>query len=92
MGRARRIGQADLAAHHVGSVAALGQGDFEDAYQHAAAISPAGVLASHVAFALWVVLDLVEAAARTGRHAEAAAHVAAMREADIGRQSHRGWP
>ncbi len=79
----RRIGQADLAAHHVGSVAALGQGDFEDAYQHAAAISPAGVLASHVAFALWVVLDLVEAAVRTGRHAEAAAHVAVVREADI---------
>jgi hypothetical protein len=38
----RRIGQADLAAHHVGSVAALGRGDFEAAYRHAAAISPAG--------------------------------------------------
>jgi DNA-binding CsgD family transcriptional regulator len=85
----RRIGQADLAAHHVGSVAALGRGDFDDAYQHAAAISPAGVLASHVACALWVLLDLVEAAVRTGRHAEAVAHVAAMREADIGTVSPR---
>jgi DNA-binding CsgD family transcriptional regulator len=79
----RRIGQAELAAHHVRSVAALGRGDFAGAYQHAAAISPAGVLASHVGAALWVLLDLVEAAVRTGRHAEAAAHVRAMQEADL---------
>jgi DNA-binding CsgD family transcriptional regulator len=79
----RRIGQAGLAAHHVGSVAALGRGDFEDAYRHATAISPAGVLASHVPLALWVLMDLVEAAARTGRHTEAAAHVTAMRDAGI---------
>jgi len=79
----RRIGQADFAAHHVGSVAALGRCDFEDAYRHAAAISPAGVLASHAAYALWVLLDLVEAAVRTGRGAEAAAHEEAMRTAGI---------
>jgi DNA-binding CsgD family transcriptional regulator len=79
----RRMGQAGLAAHHVGSVAALGRGDFEDAYQHATAISPAGVLASHVPLALWVLMDLVEAAVRTGRHTEAAAHVTAMRDAGI---------
>ena len=79
----RRIGQAGLAAHHVGSVAALGRGDFEDAYQHATAISPAGVLASHIPLALWVLMDLVEAAVRTGRHTEAAAHVTAMGDAGI---------
>jgi DNA-binding CsgD family transcriptional regulator len=79
----RRIGLAGLAAHHVGSVAALGRGDFEDAYQHATAISPAAILASHVPLALWVLLDLVEAAVRTGRHTEAAAHVTAMRDAGI---------
>ena len=79
----RRIGHASLAAHNVGSVAALGRGDFEDAYQHATAISPAGVLASHVPLALWVLMDLVEAAVRTGRHTEAAAHVTAMRDAGI---------
>jgi DNA-binding CsgD family transcriptional regulator len=79
----RRIGQAGLAAHHVGSVAALGRGDFEDAYQHATAISPAGVLASHVPLALWVLMDLVEAAVRTGRHTEAAAHVTVMRDVGI---------
>ena len=85
----RRIGQAELAARHVRSVAALGRGDFTGAYQHAAAISPAGVLASHVGYALWVLLDLVEAAVRTGRRAEAAAHVQAMRDADLGAISSR---
>jgi DNA-binding CsgD family transcriptional regulator len=79
----RRIGLAKVAAHHVGSVAALGRGDFETAYQHAAAISPAGVLASHVPHALWVLLDLVEAAVRTGRDAEAAAHAQAMQRAGL---------
>jgi len=79
----RRVAQAELAAHHVRSVAALGRGDFAEAYRHAAAISPAGILASHAGCALWVLLDLVEAAVRTGCHAEAAAHVEAMREANL---------
>ena len=85
----RRIGQAELAARHVRSVAALGRGDFTEAYQHAAAISPPGILASHVGYALWVLLDLVEAAVRTGRRAEAAAHVRAMRDAGLGAISSR---
>ena len=85
----RRIGQAELAARHVRSVAALGRGDFTEAYRHAAAISPPGTLASHVGYALWVLLDLVEAAVRTGRRAEAAAHVQAMRDADLGAISSR---
>jgi DNA-binding CsgD family transcriptional regulator/tetratricopeptide (TPR) repeat protein len=67
-------------ACHAGTLAAMGQGDFERAYQQAAAVSPAGVFASHVPHALRVAFDLVESAARTGRHAEAAAHVAVMRE------------
>jgi DNA-binding CsgD family transcriptional regulator len=79
----RRIGQADAAAHHVRSLVELGRGDFEDAYRHAAAISPAGVLAPHAGYALLVLLDLVEAAVRTGRRAEAAAHVQAIRDAGI---------
>jgi DNA-binding CsgD family transcriptional regulator len=85
----RRIGQAELAAHHVRSVAALGRGDFDGAYRHAAAISPAGVLASHVGYALWVLLDLTEAAVRTGRQADATAHVRAMRDAGLERISPR---
>jgi DNA-binding CsgD family transcriptional regulator len=79
----RRIGQADAAAHHVRSLAEVGRGDFEHAYRHAAAISPAGVLAPHAGYALLVLLDLVEAAVYTGRRAEAAAHVRAMRDAGI---------
>jgi DNA-binding CsgD family transcriptional regulator len=68
---------------HARGLAALGRGAFEDAYQSVTAISPAGVLASHIQPALWVPMDLVEAAVRTGRHAEASAHVTAMREAGI---------
>lgn len=68
---------------HALALAALGQGAFEKAYQNAAAISPAGVLASHIQPALWVPMDLVEAAVRTDRHAQASAHVTAMRDAGI---------
>ncbi|MEH1058356.1 AAA family ATPase [Micromonospora sp. CPCC 206171] len=70
-------------AAHVRALAAFGEGDVEAAYQYAAAVSPAGVLASHNAHAMWLVLDLTEAAARTNRRREAAAHAAAAREAGI---------
>ncbi len=85
----RGVGQAEAHARHVRVLAALAQGDFEDAYQHAAAISPPGVLASHVPLALWVAMDLVEAAVRTGRPTEAAAHVTAIRDAGIAALSPR---
>jgi DNA-binding CsgD family transcriptional regulator len=71
------------------SLAALGEGNFEDAYRHASSISPPGTLASHVPHALYVAMDLVEAAARTGRHNEAAAHAAALDEAEIAALSPR---
>jgi len=73
----------DVLVHHIQDVAALGQGDYEQAYQHASAISPPGTLASHVPHALWVTMDLVEAAIRTRRRAEAHAHVTAIQDADI---------
>ncbi|MEU0041119.1 LuxR C-terminal-related transcriptional regulator [Streptomyces sp. NPDC006333] len=76
-------------AHHAAAVAALGRGDFADAYEHANAISPAGRLASHVPHALWVTMDMVEAAVRTNRQTEAVAHVRAMREAGVDRISSR---
>ena len=79
----RRIRGVQMFASHARTIAALGQGDFEAAYRHAAAISPAGNFASHVAYALWVPMDLVEAAVRAGLHAEATAHAAAMRDAGI---------
>ena len=85
----RRLSSVRAYANHARALAALGQGDFEEAYWQASAISPAGVLAPFVPHALWVLMDLVEAAVRTGRGAEAAAHVKAMRDADIGAISSR---
>lgn len=80
---------AELLAHHPRVLSAIGRGDFEDAYRHATAVSPAVTLASHVLHTLWVAFDLVEAAVRTGRHAEANAHVAAMTGAGVAALSPR---
>jgi len=85
----RGAGLAEAHARHLGVLAALAQGDFENAYQRAAAISPPGMLASHVPLALWVAMDLVEAAVRTGRREQAAAHVTAIRNAGIAALSPR---
>jgi DNA-binding CsgD family transcriptional regulator len=85
----RGITLAQMAVYRAGTLAALGRGDFEEAYQEAAKISPPGILVSHVPHALWTVMDLVEAAVRTGRHREAAAHVAAAGEARIAEISPR---
>jgi DNA-binding CsgD family transcriptional regulator len=63
---------------HAKALAALGRGAFDEAYRETASISPAGALPSLRAPAVWVALDLVEAAAKTGRPAEAAAHAAAI--------------
>ena len=70
-------------AYRARALAALAVGDFEEAYRQAAAISSPGVVAAHVPMALWVTLYLVEAAVRTGRREEAAAHVAAMRDLEV---------
>ena len=75
---------------YASALAALGRGDYEEAYQKASAVSPPGVLAPHVPPpALWACMDLVEAAVRTGRRAEALAHVAAMREVGLAAVSPR---
>ncbi|MFI6467103.1 ATP-binding protein [Streptomyces sp. NPDC050538] len=79
----RGVGSYLSCASHARALAALGQGRFEDAYRHACAISRAGELASHVPPALFVVMDLVEAAVRTGRTSEATAHAEAALEAGI---------
>ena len=85
----RRAGIIGAYAAHVRSLTALGQADFETAFRNAAAISPPGTLAPYAPHALWVLLDLVEAAIHTGRRAEAAAHVAAARECRLDRLSPR---
>ena len=76
-------------AWHAQALAALGRADYDDAYHYAGLISPPGTLASHVPHALWTVIDLVEAAVRSGRHREAEAHVAAALDAGIGSLSPR---
>ena len=76
-------------ANHARGLAALGRGDFEAAYHHAAAVCPPGEFAPYNHHALWVCMDLVEAAVRTDRHAQAAAHVAAMDRYGIARISPR---
>lgn len=82
MAFARYAAQAD-------ALAAAGRGDFELAFVHASSISRAGELQPHVPHALWVVLDLVEAAVRTGRPADARAHARAARQAGIAAISSR---
>jgi DNA-binding CsgD family transcriptional regulator len=85
----RRITLAQMSVRHAAALAALGRGDFEEAYREAAAINPPGILAAAVPHALWTVLDLVEAAVRTGRQREARAHVEAARATRIAEISPR---
>src|SRR5262249_35925993 len=76
----------DLALHSTNqarALAALGRGDFQQAYQLACAISPAGTIEPYNLNALWATMDLVEAAMRTGRQLEALAHVDAMNRAGV---------
>lgn len=82
-------GVAEEFAHHLRTISAIAGGDFEEAYLHATAISPAGILAKFTPHAFWVLLDLVEAAVRTGRLHEARAHVEAMHNAGIAQLSTR---
>ncbi len=79
----RGVRALEHAAHRARALAALAEGDVEEAYRQAERISPPGVLAPHVPVAPWVALDLVEAAVRTGRRAEAEAHVSAMRRLEV---------
>ncbi|NMO57401.1 AAA family ATPase [Actinoplanes sp. TBRC 11911] len=80
---ARGVNMARAFAHHVHSIAAQARGDFSTAYEHAVAVSPAGVLAPHMPHALWLVLDVVESAVRSGRRPQAQAHARVMRESGI---------
>ncbi|GIF64106.1 LuxR family transcriptional regulator [Asanoa ishikariensis] len=79
----RGVAGATAIAHYPRTIAAAAEGDFQSAYLHATAISPVGVLAPYVPVAMWAVLDLVEAALRTGRTTEARAHADAVRRANL---------
>jgi DNA-binding CsgD family transcriptional regulator len=79
----RRAGAVRAYALHARALDGIGRGNFESAFRDACAISPAGTIASHIPHAMWMVLDLVEAAVRTDRKHEAAAHVAAAQETGL---------
>ena len=79
----RRAGAMHVYVTHARTLDAIGRGDFENAFRHASAISTPGTIASHVPHAMWMVLDLVETAIRTGRTDEATAHVAAAHETGL---------
>jgi DNA-binding CsgD family transcriptional regulator len=85
----RRVRAVQCYAWQAQALAAVGRGDFEEAYQRASKISPAGTIASHLYIGQDVLLDLVEAAVHTGRDTEASAHVAAMQESNIAALSSR---
>ncbi|MEV6286242.1 AAA family ATPase [Kribbella sp. NPDC051770] len=70
-------------ARQIRCLAALGRGDFEAAYRHAAEVCPAGSFPPHLPHALWVLFDLVESAVRSGREPQARAHVAAAKAASL---------
>ena len=78
LGGAPRVLVVQQYFSHAKALAALGRGAFDEAYRETASISPTGTLPPLRAPALWVVLELVDAAVKTGRTAEAAAHVAAV--------------
>ena len=79
----RRVRSLQCSAWQAKALAAAGSGNFDEAFRQASNVSPAGTLASHVPHALWGILDVVEAAVRTGRVADAAAHVQAARSVDL---------
>ena len=79
----RAILTVQRSAWQARSLDAIGNGDFEEAYQYATQIAPAGQLPSHVPQVLYVALDVVESCMHTNHDAEATAHVAAMQAAGL---------
>jgi DNA-binding CsgD family transcriptional regulator len=67
-------------AAHARALAAIGHGDFEEAYRQESAISSVGTFPQHAPDVLLSSLALVEAAVRTGRQSDAAAYAAAMHD------------
>ncbi|MFI9741421.1 AAA family ATPase [Streptomyces sp. NPDC052494] len=79
----RRASTVRVYAAHARTLSSLGQGDFETAYQEATLITRPGTLARYAPHALWTLMDLVDAAVRTGRHRQAQDHADAARNAGL---------
>lgn len=89
VGGSRGLRRLENCAHQAAARAALGAADFETAFRHASAICAPGVLPPFNPEAVWSAPDLVEAAVRSGRHAEARRHADALRDAGVGHLSSR---
>jgi DNA-binding CsgD family transcriptional regulator len=76
-------------AGHAKAVDALTHGEFDTAYGHAAGICSPKTVPGYKPAALWVLLDLVEAAVRAGRTAEADTHVADINRSGVAGLSSR---
>jgi len=85
----RKLGTFATYASHLRCLSALGTSAFADAYRHAVVVNPPGTFLPYNPHAVWLVLDLTEAATRSGHHAEALAHVNAANSAGLERISPR---
>ena len=84
-----RIGYLVQLAGHAEALADLGAGDYDAAYARALDICTTDTVPSYAPQALWVLLDLVESAVRSGRTTEAAAHVEHLSTARVAELSDR---
>ncbi|MEU9332869.1 LuxR family transcriptional regulator [Streptomyces sp. NPDC048290] len=82
-GNPRGLGALRLYGAHIRALSALGGADFETAYRQLRSVITPGEVPRHLAHALWLFFDFTEAAARTGRHGEALAHITAVRESGV---------
>ncbi|GAB2814209.1 LuxR family transcriptional regulator [Actinocorallia aurea] len=80
---AQGFGIARHFCQHSLALGALGRADFTTAYQALTAVIDPGVISADVAHETWLVLDLVEAAQRSGHTRQAAAHARAARSRGI---------
>jgi len=70
-------------ATHARAVDALSRGEYETAYRLALSVCSPTTVPSFKPAALWVLLDLVESAVRSGRLDDALVHVADIEEAGV---------
>jgi hypothetical protein len=81
--RPRRVGFLTQIADAVGTAAALSEGDWEAAYLHAIGITGPGSFTPCAHQASRTLLDLVEAAANSGRREQARRHALAAQAAGL---------
>ena len=85
----RHVGLAAALSHYCSGFAKLSIGDFEAAYPCLLNVTRPGELRTHSPPALWVTLDLIESAVRTGRREEARQHVQICRAHGLDKLSTR---